>query len=291
MKTGAIVGIVVAILTVAAVVVAVVCVLCCPRPGLKHAPVPQIIWTYWNSEDLPLLVRKCVDSWRRQHVNYDVRVLTPANLAQYMDIGPLAVEWNDSPAREADIVRLHVLAAHGGIWCDATVYLWAPFPVAAGRDADFSGYYLDKVRGADGRAHPAIESWCFATPPGGVFVTAWRDAFMTAGGPGSIDDRAQAIMDAGVRLGRVEPMRNYLFVYVAVQHVLQTQLPADWAGKNMYLLNAAQGPVKYAVDNDWEPVASVRALMRMPKRGIVKLWNKGRQQLEEFHPEWIAALE
>ena len=289
MKAGVIAGIVVASVVAVAVVVAAVLLL---RPRLlpqpQYAAIPKTIWTYWNSWQLPLLVQKCVDSWQRHHPDYNIVVLTPANLGAYMDTAATAVFWNDSPAREADIVRLHVLAAHGGIWADATVYLRAPFPLA-GQIADFCGYYLDQVRDAEQRAYPAIESWCFATPAGGTFITAWRDAFMGAGGKGSIDDRAQAIMDMGVHLGRVEPMRNYLFVYVAVQYVLQTQLPAGFCATSMYLLDAAAGPVKYAVDNDWEPQSSVEALMATSP-GIVKLWNKGRAYLEEFHPDWVRAL-
>lgn len=294
MKVGEIASFAVSALAIIAGTIFLSCVYCCPAavplPGLPLAtPPPLIIWTYWNSAHLPTLVRKSIASWRRHHPRHDIRLLTPDTLARYMDIAPIRVPWNDSPAREADIVRLHILATHGGIWADATVYVHEPFPFV-GKPVDFSGYYLGTVRGGSGYAFPAMESWCFATPPGGVFISAWRDAFMHAGGEGSIAARANAIVNAGIALGRVESMREYLFIYVAAQYVFQRVLPPDFSSQHMFLLDAAQGPVKYAVDNDWEPHASVAALMALPPTGMFKLWNAGRQELEAAHTHWIDAL-
>ena len=287
MKIGAVASMAASALAIVIAAIFMLCVYCRPK-----ARAPLIIWTYWNSAQLPTLVQKCIASWQRHHPRHDIRVLTPDTLALYMDTAPLRVPWNDSPAREADIVRLHILAAHGGIWADATVYVHEPFPfLSLGTSVDFGGYYLGTVPGGGGRAFPAVESWCFATLPGGAFITAWRDAFMHAGGDGPIADRANAIMDAGIALGRVESMREYLFIYVAAQYVFQRVLPPDFSTQHMFLLDAAQGPVKYAVDNDWEPRASVAALMALPLTGIFKLWNAGRQELETEHAHWIGALQ
>jgi len=296
MKVGAVASFAASALAIVIAAIFVLCVYCCPKAtaplALKPPPsLPLIIWTYWNSAQLPPLVQKCIASWQRHHPQHSIRILAPDSLALYMDTGSLRVPWNDSPAREADIVRLHILAAHGGIWADATVYVHEPFPfLGLDKSVDFGGYYLGTVLGGGGHTFPAVESWCFATLPGGAFITAWRDAFMHAGGDGPIAGRANAIMDAGIALGRVESMREYLFIYVAAQYVFQRRLPPDFSSQHMFLLDAAQGPVKYAVDNDWEPRASVAALMALPPTGIFKLWNAGRQELEAEHAHWIGAL-
>lgn len=300
MKVGEIAVIAASVFSVVVAIIFIICVYSCsaavhlpspPKPPLPRTvePPPAIIWTYWNSTQLPALVRKCIASWQRHHPQHDVRVVTSDTLAMYMDTAPIRVPWNDSPAREADIVRLHILAAHGGIWADATVYVHEPFPFV-GIPVDFGGYYLGSVRTDSGHVFPALETWCFATPPGGAFITAWRDAFMHAGGKGSIADRANAILKAGVAVGSVKNMLNYLFIYVAAQYVFQRVLPANFHTEHMFLLDAAQGPVKYAVENNWEPRASVAALMALPQTGIFKLWNAGRKELESAHAQWIEDL-
>jgi hypothetical protein len=303
MKGDAIAAFVFSGLAIAVALVVLLCVYCQRSLSPRLTPLPEvqllmpttplppaIIWTYWNSPQLPTLVRKSIASWQRHHPQHDVRVVTPDTLGTYMDTALIRVPWNDSPAREADIVRLHILATHGGIWADATVYVHEPFPFVD-KAVDFSGYYLGTVRADSGHVFPAMESWCFATAPGGAFVTAWRDAFMHAGGTGTIPQRANAIMNSGIALGRVEDMRDYLFIYVAAQYVFQKVLPVDFQTQHMFLLDAAKGPVKYAVDHDWEPRASVAALIAMPRTGIFKLWNAGRKELETAHSEWIEELE
>jgi hypothetical protein len=262
-------------------------------PAQSAKGYPRMIWTYWNSKSVPLLVEKCLQSWRRHHPDHEVRLLTPDNVHQYMDVAHLKMKWNDSPARESDIVRLNVLAAHGGVWADATVYLYEPFAFLNSHK-DFVGYYIKHVVvKATNSRHPAIESWCFATRPNGAFITKWRDAFMSAGGSDkSMNARVDAVCADGVELGDIYPMRNYLFVNVAAQVALQKKLPPGFVTEHMLLYDAEQGPLKYAVDANWDADKAVHALAttKTYNHGFIKLWGPARAAAEKTYPHWIEQL-
>jgi hypothetical protein len=253
---------------------------------------PCIIWTYWNQDEIPQLIKKCIASWRRYHPNHEVRVLHPKNLSQYMDTSKIRVPWNDSPAREADIIRLHVLAEHGGLWSDASVLLFGPFPIA-NQAKDFCGYFIKHVQASDGTQYPAIEIWGFATQKAGTFITKWRDAFMTAGGASkSIDERADAIMAEGVSLGDIYGMRNYLFGNVTAQFVLQKKLPPTFHKEHMLLLDAESGPLKYVIDAQWNSKVAAHALTSSNKyrTGPIKICKSERLYIENHHKDWIETL-
>ena len=41
--------------------------------------IPFIIWTYWHSPELPPLVTRCIDNWRRESPRHEVRLLHAGN--------------------------------------------------------------------------------------------------------------------------------------------------------------------------------------------------------------------
>ena len=117
---------------------------------------------------------------------------------------------------------------------------------------------------------------------------------MGAGGAGTIDQRAGAIMADGVVLDRITPDRNYLFINVAAQHALQKELVADFSRKHMYLLDAAKGPLQYVLTKNgtWDGETGVRTLVKGMKRraGPVKLCKSERTIIGREHQDWIARL-
>jgi hypothetical protein len=281
-----------AIITVAIII----CVLCFYPPfaqsdkkttGMISAIAPKIMWTYWNKNDLPPIVSKCVASWKRHHPDYEIIVLTPSNLHTYSDINPKAVTWNTSPARESDIVRLHILAKYGGVWSDASILLLSPLPFLNKLEqVDFMGFYLDGFT-TDAR-YPVIESWWFATKPGGEFITKWRDAFMGKDDH-DIPTRLKQMKGQGVDVQKIDDL-NYLFIHVAAQYVLQKQLSQTDIAKNMLLMKAEDGPYKYLTDNKWNPGTAVQALVNNTyASGMVKLRGPERGHLVK-HTKWIDSL-
>src|SRR5690606_9513424 len=94
----------------------------------------KIIWQFWQQGvdgNTPAIVRLCLDSVEKHRNGYEVIVLSKDTLADYVDALPGFV-WEkfgtggyDCP-KIANLVRLQLLSAYGGVWLDATIYLTAP---------------------------------------------------------------------------------------------------------------------------------------------------------------------
>ncbi len=90
------------------------------------------IWVFWyqGEEHMPPLVKLCIQSVRRNACGRPVYVLDKNNLSNYISIPTYIYEKLEKGiikmACFSDIVRLSLLAEHGGHWIDATVYVNQP---------------------------------------------------------------------------------------------------------------------------------------------------------------------
>lgn len=94
----------------------------------------KIIWQFWQQgvdETTPKLVRVCFDSVQKYRNGYEVIILSKETLNDYVEGLPDFV-WEkfgtggfDFP-KIANLVRLQLLSAYGGVWLDATIYLTKP---------------------------------------------------------------------------------------------------------------------------------------------------------------------
>ena len=104
--------------------------------AVKAAPAeaPKIIWTCWwqGEENLPPVVKECIDSIRKHCPDYELRIITAANMRDYVELPDYIVQKHKKGyiprAHLADILRMALLVKYGGIWLDATVFLTAPLP-------------------------------------------------------------------------------------------------------------------------------------------------------------------
>lgn len=92
------------------------------------------IWICWwqGLDQAPEIVKACVESIKRNAGNHPVIVLTEENYKQYVDI-PRWVEEKKlkgiiTRTNYSDLLRLSLLAKHGGMWLDATFYCAKPIP-------------------------------------------------------------------------------------------------------------------------------------------------------------------
>lgn len=94
----------------------------------------RIVWVCWlqGMENAPEIVKKCVDSVKRNMPKYEVRVLTAENIFDYVSLPEYIVRKYKNGTitftHFSDILRTALLVQHGGIWLDATVLLTAPLP-------------------------------------------------------------------------------------------------------------------------------------------------------------------
>lgn len=86
------------------------------------------IWICWwqGLENAPVLVQKCVESIQNHAGLHKVTIITEENYKQYVDI-PVWIERKYKQGiitrtNYSDLLRLSLLAEHGGLWLDATFF-------------------------------------------------------------------------------------------------------------------------------------------------------------------------
>lgn len=86
------------------------------------------IWMCWwqGEENAPEIVRACIDSVRRNAGGREVIVITEENLSDYAHIPDWVLDKVRagvmSRTHLSDLLRLSLLAEHGGLWLDATFF-------------------------------------------------------------------------------------------------------------------------------------------------------------------------
>lgn len=227
----------------------------------KSGPIPKIIWTYWDTPELPDFVRRCVEKWRRLHPSWDIRILTPETVGRYIDEDIFKYKFADTKPRTSDFVRLHVLAKHGGVWADASIVPMEPFDwvLDANRTGgyEFISYY--RKAATTKPQWPVIESWFFACVPGCQFVQDWRDEL---GRMNALDSEASYKPDVESRGVDIQgiPQPNYLNVYLSAQAVLQTKMSPEEIKEKIYVREADDGPFRHSTRNNWDPPGAMKWL-------------------------------
>lgn len=91
-------------------------------------PSVKTIWTYWNSENPPEIIEKCIKNWNTVGKCQDIRVLNNKNITEYIPRSELDIIDKKSPnlANKSDFVGLYLLLKYGGTWIDASVFLHKP---------------------------------------------------------------------------------------------------------------------------------------------------------------------
>lgn len=99
--------------------------------GETDLPTDRIWVCWWQGVDqAPLLVKKCIESIARNAGDHEVVIITEENYREYANI-PKWVEEKFakgiiSKTHYSDILRLSLLAEHGGMWLDSTFFCAEP---------------------------------------------------------------------------------------------------------------------------------------------------------------------
>jgi hypothetical protein len=247
--------------------------------------IPKTIWTYWDSEDLPDFVSKCIDKWRRLHPDWTIIVLNPKNLKDYLpETDIFKLKFADTKPRQSDFVRLHILPKFGGVWADASVVPTQSWDWVVDeqkkKGSDFIGYYR---QGATTKSeYPVIESWFFACPMGSNFVSKLRDEMMTMNSLENEADYKENVKGRGVDIQDI-PQPDYLNIYLSAQAVMQTQMTTDEIRNKIHVYPSEDGPFKHSVTNDWEPAAAIKSLCELETRELpemIKIYGNERRAME-----------
>lgn len=127
--------------------------------------VPKIIWTYWDNNKLPDIPRLCQANWRKFAPNYDIKLIHKNTVHKYIN---LPKDWEKLPKyRQADIIRLKLLAIYGGIWVDASIFLLDNPDNFIGPDITLFIAPNSTVK------NPVYENWFISSPPGHPVLKQW----------------------------------------------------------------------------------------------------------------------
>lgn len=213
--------------------------------------IPRIIWTYWHPAPAPAFIQACLANWRRFAPDHQVRLLDRDSLSAWLP--SLRADFDSLPAyRQADWLRVQLLARHGGIWMDASMLLsrdlaWL-HQTQQQRAADYVGFYIDRYTTRP--ELPIVENWMMASVPGGRFATALAAAFDRA-----LDEGAEAMLERLRREGRHAPVaqgltddfQRYLLMHMAASELLDHQPQAA----RLVLLRAEDGPFAWHAGVGW----------------------------------------
>ena len=182
-----------------------------PSPAQPPAQAAEVaggktVWLLWLDDwaTAPWLVQQVAASWEAHNGNgsqWRVVRLSRANLAHY---APTAAAYLDDMGRtvertgkgwrkpvrswlgaaQSDVVRVNVLALHGGVWADATLLCAAPLDAwvyaALAPSHAFFAYRTNGAVGGDGpgadlpHGHPC--SWFLVATRQSAVIRAWRTA-------------------------------------------------------------------------------------------------------------------
>lgn len=137
--------------------------------------VPKVIWALWLQgwDSAPDLLRACAASWVRLNPRWEFRPLTRAHVVQLLSAGPNAhlLQSGVAPAALSDVVRIELLARHGGVWVDATTYCLLPLDEWLERAAA-SGFFAFERPGPD----RMLSTWFLASAmPASPVILRWLD--------------------------------------------------------------------------------------------------------------------
>lgn len=102
-------------------------------PSVVNNPYPNKIWTCWlqGMEQAPEIIKHCVGSLRKYHSN-DLVILTDENIPRYINMPEHIIRKRAqgiiNNTAYSDIVRLMLLQQYGGVWLDATTWLFDAVP-------------------------------------------------------------------------------------------------------------------------------------------------------------------
>ena len=93
----------------------------------------QKIFIYWEQgwNDAPYICKMCLKSWKKYNKNhFDIIALDNENIKNYLSNDVLdilnRIKLNKSITASSDLLRVNLLANHGGFWVDATIMCTTP---------------------------------------------------------------------------------------------------------------------------------------------------------------------
>jgi hypothetical protein len=235
----------------------------------SNKSIPKIIWSYWDNPDtVPKAVHLCKKSWEKYNPEYEIRLLHKSNYQEYAKIPDTIANhprFNDMPQRFADLLRLYLIAEHGGIWCDSSILANQSFDSWLFDAPNKELYAFTIDFGNHPERAPVIENWFFAAPPQSPFVKAWLEEFLRMKDFNSADEYVGDLAKRGV-----DAKDWCCGSYLAMHHSAAKLMQLDkYPVSKLQLWPSEKGPYRYLVKNGWNAEKSLEdactdKTLRMP---------------------------
>jgi hypothetical protein len=222
-------------------------------PTEKPKSIPRKIWAFWDKATLPDKVRKCIDTWYVHCPDYEITILCPETLHEYLEEDLLTLPYSNTPQRLSDFVRLHILDKFGGFWVDASTIMFQNLDYyhhkqqLSPHTTELVGYYLATKTSRS--EYPLIENWFFGCVQGSRFVRQWKTEFMRINQFSSALSYVANVRLCGIDIQMLAFPNYYLSMHVAAQSVLQRHRGVM---ELLLLERAEDGPFKYLVPHQWK---------------------------------------
>jgi len=145
----------------------------------SNASVPRRLWQLWeqgNQTPLPVRNQEAMRQWGRLNQNWHRTVLDKTTVRDmFPELSALFERIPRTVQARSDLLRISLLAAHGGVWADASVVPLMPldsFVHQAARPSGFWAWAFTPYE--DGHA----DSWFLVAQKNNPLVVRWRDAFI-----------------------------------------------------------------------------------------------------------------
>jgi hypothetical protein len=132
-----------------------------------RTPPTKTIWLLWLQgwDKAPWYIHKVKDSWVKHNPGWNVELVSA-------DTVNIKIPGGASPAAASDIIRLNLLARHGGVWADATMLCMRPLDTWVHDAIRPTGFWMYHGE-VDGPDSPA--SWFIISKKNNYLITKWRD--------------------------------------------------------------------------------------------------------------------
>lgn len=235
--------------------------------------IPNIIWTYWDADKIPNIVKKCINSWKKLNPNYEIIILNDQKIMKMFNFDLKNIK-NKNAFRKADFARIIAVQKHGGIWIDSSILLLKPLDdiLPKYQQLDFIGFIAPQTTNFE---KPIIENWFFAAPKNSKLLKDWLNESLYMNTFQSENHYIQSI-NKEIDLQNLYDSLPYLIMHATLAKCIQTNK------YNYKLLKATSenGPFQYLHDNNWESEKSIKSICNGTNQYMVKLRGIDRKILE-----------
>lgn len=142
--------------------------------------VPKTIWLYWHDEVITSeTVNLCINQIKALHLDYRIHLINSKNLRDWLPDFP-NISSTLPLANIADLIRLMLLDKYGGIYMDASVFVFKKIDWildTINKDSSEAFLYYTDENTID-KSYPVLENWCIAAIQSSQFITDWKNEYL-----------------------------------------------------------------------------------------------------------------